>query len=56
MKKKLKDKDTGSIEMLINTIKMFWTSDISRDNLKNHSDSMPKTIQKVLAVKGDATN
>jgi hypothetical protein len=56
MKKKMKDKDTGSIEKLINMIKMLLTIDISRDNLKNLNDSMPKRIQKVLAVKGDATS
>jgi hypothetical protein len=56
MKKKLKNEDTGAIEKLINTIKMLLTTDISRDNLKNLNDSMPKRIQKVLAVKGDATS
>jgi hypothetical protein len=56
MKEKLKNKDTGSIEKLIKAIKVLWTTDMSRTYLKNLSESMPRRIQKVLAVKGEATS
>ncbi len=55
MKEKLKSKDTGSLPKLINEIKLLWTLDLSKEYLKNLSDSMPRRIQQVLGVKGDAT-
>jgi hypothetical protein len=56
MKEKLKDKNTGSIKKLINSVNGLWTTDISRDYPRNPSDSMPRRIQNVLAVKRDATS
>jgi hypothetical protein len=53
---KLKNKDTGLIEKLIKAIKVLWTTDISRVYLNNLSESMPRQIQKVLAVQGDTTS
>lgn len=55
MKEKLKSKDTGSLPKLIHEIKLLWTLDLSKEYLKNLSDSMPRRIQQVLGVKGDAT-
>jgi transposase len=54
MKEKLKCKDTGSLPKLIREIKILWTTDLSKEYLKSLSDSMPRRIQQVLAVKGDA--
>ncbi len=54
MKEKLKTKDTGSVPKLIQEIKMLWTTGLSKEYLKGLSDSMPRRIQQVLAVKGDA--
>jgi transposase len=54
MKKKLKSKDTGSIEKLTREIKILWTTDLSKEYLKILSDSMPRRIRQVLAVKGDS--
>jgi transposase len=56
LKQNLKDKDTGSVDKLIAAIKMLWVKGLPRDYLKKLSDSMPRRIQKVLAVKGDATS
>jgi transposase len=53
MKEKLKLKDTSSLPKLINEIKILWTTGLSKEYLKNLSDSMPSRIKKVLAVKGD---
>ncbi len=53
MKEKLKTKDTGSVPKLIQEIKMLWTTGLSKEYLKGLSDSMPRSIQQVLAVKGD---
>ncbi len=55
MKEMLKTKDTGSIDKLIKEIKILWTTGLTRDYLKSLSDSMPRRIQQVLAVKGDST-
>jgi hypothetical protein len=54
MKEKLKCKDTGSLPKLIREIKILWTTDLSKEYLKSLSDFMPRRIQQVLAVKGDA--
>jgi hypothetical protein len=35
---------------------MPWVKELSRDYLKELSDSMPRRIQKMLAVKGDTTS
>jgi hypothetical protein len=54
MKEKLKSKDTGSIEKLTREIKILWTTDLSKEYLKSLSNSMPRRIRQVLAVKGDS--
>jgi hypothetical protein len=52
----LKDEDPGSVHKLITATKMLWAKDLSRDYLKKLSHLMPRRIQKVLDVKGDATS
>jgi hypothetical protein len=52
MKEKLKTKDTGSIEKLTREIKIPWTINLSKEYLKSLSNSMPRRIRQVLAVKG----
>jgi hypothetical protein len=54
MKEKLKTKVTGSVSKLIQEIKMLWTTGLSKEYLKGLSDSIPRRIQQVLAVRGDA--
>ncbi len=55
MKNRLRGKDISSLPKLIKEIKLLWTCDLSRDYLKNLSDSMPRRIQEVLKAKGDAS-
>jgi hypothetical protein len=56
MKEKLKDKDTGSDKKFIMPSKCSGppTSPGTISTLKNLSVSMPRRIQKVLVVKGNA--
>jgi hypothetical protein len=49
----LKSKDIGSIKKLMREIKILWTTGLSKEYLKSLSDSMPRKIQQMLAVKGD---
>jgi hypothetical protein len=53
MKEKLKSKDIGFIKKLMREIKILWTTDLSKEYLKSLSDSMPRKIRQVLAVKAD---
>jgi hypothetical protein len=55
MKDKLRGKDIGSLPKLISEIKVLWTMGFSREYLKTLSDSLPRRIQSVLEVKGEAT-
>jgi transposase len=55
MKEKLKTVDTGSIAKLTREVKMLWVTGLSKEYLRNLSDSMPQRIKQVLAVKGDST-
>jgi hypothetical protein len=51
---KERSKDTGWIEKVTRAIKILWTTDLSKEYLYILSDSMPRRIRQVLAVKGDS--
>jgi hypothetical protein len=55
MKNRLREKEILSLPHLIKEIKLLWACDLSRDYLKNLSDSMPRRIQEMLKAKGDAS-